>query len=283
MIAAVPAAIRAMTPDDVEPATAALVRGDWGERRAWFEFAVRAGHCDPIVAVVDDEVVGTGVGTRHGTVGWVGTIFVADEHRRKGIGQALSAAVCDGLEAAGCRTLVLVATELGRPVYERLGFREATWYRILEREADADGDTEAPAGVRAFTAADLEAAARIDREATGEDRRATIEVCAREPGGLAVEGPAGDLRGFALRAPWGGVATIAPDPDDAIALVRARLRAAVPGHMLRTGLVEMNTEGLSRAQRDGWTESRRVLRMGRGDPLDWHPDSIWGQWGMAVG
>jgi GNAT superfamily N-acetyltransferase len=270
-----------MTLDDVEPATAALLRGDWGERRAWFEFTVRAEHCDPIVAVVDGEVVGTGVGTRHGTAGWVGTIFVAAEHRRKGIGQALSAAVSEGLEAAGCRTQVLVATELGRPVYERLGFGEATWYRILEREAEADDGSVGR--VRPFEAADLDAAAELDRQATGEARRATIEVCAREPGGLAVAGHDGALRGWAMRAPWGGVAAIAPDPDDGMRLLRARLRAAPSGHLLRTGLVESNAEGLRRLVAEGWRESRRIVRMERGDPLEWHPDAIWGQWGMAIG
>jgi GNAT superfamily N-acetyltransferase len=272
-----------MMAADVEPGAEMIRRGDWGERRDWFEFAVGAPHCDALVATVGDEVVGTGVGTRHGPVGWVGTIFVSSEHRRQGIGQALSAAVCERLEAAGCRSLVLVATDLGRPVYERLGFEETAWYRIFERHGtDRSTGTGDPL-VRPFATEDLPAAIELDRAATGEDRRLTLTVAGEEPGGLAVVSPSGELRGFALRAPWGGVATIAPEADDAMRLLHERLRAAGPGHLLRTGLVETNHDGRARLEADGWRDARRVVRMGRGEPVRWSPRSIWGQWGMAVG
>src|SRR5437667_357273 len=68
------------------------------------------------------EHVGPGLGLAHGPVGWVGTIFVAPELRRSGLGGALTRAVDDELEARGCRTVVLIATSMGRPVYEREGF-----------------------------------------------------------------------------------------------------------------------------------------------------------------
>jgi hypothetical protein len=34
---------------------------------------------------------------------------------------------------------------------------------------------------------------------------------------------------------------------------------------------------------EGWTEIRRIVRMQRGTPLDWHPDWIWGQLNFALG
>jgi predicted N-acetyltransferase YhbS len=284
MIPTMAVRIRPMTAADVDGATAALIRGDWGERRTWFAFAVEHPGCDPFVAADGDEVVGTGVATRHGSVGWVGTIYVAPGWRRQGLGAALSLVVCEALEAAGCRTLVLAASTEGRPVYERLGFRESAWYRVLEHE----GLDPAAAGppdpdVRAFIAEDLAAAGVLDRAATGEDRALTIAACAREPGGLALAASNGPLRAFALRAPWGGVATISPSIDDAVRMLRARLRVAGPGHAVRTGLVDVNVAGLDRLGQDGWTEIRRIVRMERGEPIAWHPEAIWGQWGFAVG
>src|SRR5664280_1789552 len=72
------------------------------------------------------RIVGTGVPTVSGRVGWVGTIWVAPALRGRGLGRALTEAVIEQLEDSGCWTLVLVATEAGRPVYERLGFEILT-------------------------------------------------------------------------------------------------------------------------------------------------------------
>jgi ribosomal protein S18 acetylase RimI-like enzyme len=275
-----------MTSADIEPAAEMIRRGDWGERQDWFEFAVRAGHCDALVATAGDEVIGTGVGTRHGRVGWVGTIYVSTEHRRQGIGQALSAAVCERLEAAGCRSLVLVATELGRPVYERLGFAEAAWYRVLEQDG-LDPASAGPVGplVRPFARDDLPAAAGLDRAATGEDRRATLEAAVGVPGGFVAVAPGApdEVRGFVLRPPWHGAATIAPDIDDALRLIRARRLAAGRGRRVRIGVVEPNDAGVARLADEGWTEIRRSLRMHRGELLAWRPDAIWGQFNFALG
>ena len=73
--------IRPMTQADVGPASAAILRADWGDRRSWFEFAMTQTACRPIVAEVDGALAGTGVGTANGAVGWVGTIWVDPAHR----------------------------------------------------------------------------------------------------------------------------------------------------------------------------------------------------------
>lgn len=279
------ATIRPMTAADLEPAVAAVLDGGWGDRRAWFEFALGHPACDPLVAVDGDAIVGTGAGTRNGPAGWVGTIFVAPERRREGIGLALSAAVCARLEAAGCRTLLLVATEQGRPVYARLGFEVETWYRILEHDG-----TGRPAGtsasgaepVRPFGPADVAEAAALDRAATGEDRSHLLAAFASLPGGLALRA-AGSLTGFVVRAPWGGGATVVATLSGAERLLATRLATAGPGHPVRAGLLEPNEAGLRRLAELGWREVYRVPRMRRGEPLDWRPDWIWGQFNFAVG
>ena len=71
-----------MVSADVDAATEIILRAHWGDRRAWFEFAVSQPECQPVVAVADREIVGTGVGTANGRVGWVGTIWVATSHSR---------------------------------------------------------------------------------------------------------------------------------------------------------------------------------------------------------
>ncbi len=278
-----PVTIRPMTSVDVAPAAAAVLRGDWGERSSWFAFAVEHPSCDPVVAVDGDEIVGTGVGTRHGAVGWVGTIFVAPERRGQGLGLELSRVVADGLVAAGCRSLVLAATPAGRPVYERLGFAETDAYVVLAHDGvPSTALTPVDPDIRPFARPDLHQALTLDRAATGEDRSAVLAAMIDLPGGLALCDARGSLRGFVLRGPWPGGATIAPDPDDALCIARARL-AAHPNGRVVTGLLASNRGGLERFAADGWTEIRRVVRMERGEALDWRPDWIWGQLSFALG
>ena len=136
--------IRPMTPADVEPVAAAFLRENWGDRRLNLEFVTAHPETRPFVADAGGRVVGTSVLSINGTVGWIGTVWVDPAWRRRGIGLDLTRATIDEAEAAGCRTLVLVATEAGRPLYERLGFEVQTWYRILQIDG-LDGAAADPA------------------------------------------------------------------------------------------------------------------------------------------
>jgi ribosomal protein S18 acetylase RimI-like enzyme len=277
-----------MTTADIDEATTAILADDWGDRRAWFEFAVASPACRVFVAEgPDGAVVGTGVATVNGPVAWIGTIWVSSSWRRKGLGTALTEAPIAAAEDAGCRTLVLVATSAGRPLYERMGFDVQTWYRTMEAPGLGEATPAAsPAGgrsVRSWRPDDLDAMAALDRQATGEDRRHLLEAFATPGAARVVVGPDDQIRGFVVRATWGGGATIAPDIDDAMALLEARRRASGPDRRVRAGVVESNIAGLARLEADGWTEAWRAPRLIRGDPLDWRPDGIWGQFNHAVG
>lgn len=269
-----------MTGADVEPATAAVLRDEWGDRRTWFEFATTHAACQPVVAEQDGEIVGTGVATANGHIGWVGTIWVAEAQRGQGVGRALTEAVTDWLAAAGCRTLILVSTRLGRPLYERLGFERQTWYVTLE--APGIEDPPDPA-VRPFADSDLEAICPLDRAATGEDRRHLLERFASPATARVLAGASGEIEAFVVRAPWGGGATIATTPDAAVRLLAARRAAIDPSHRVRAGIPGLNPAGIERLERLGWTHAYEAPRYVRGEPLDWRPDQVWGQFNMALG
>lgn len=274
--------IRPMTPADADPAAAVVLAGGWGDRGLFFRYVTAAPACRPLVAVANGEIVGTGVATANGPVGWVGTIFVAPDRRGHGLGRALTQAVVDALEAAGCRTLVLVATEQGRPMYERMGFEVQTTYRTLEApglpSAGPPDDR-----IRPFRPSDLAAMADLDRAATGEVRRHLLEAFATEESARCLVRPDGALGGFVVRAPWGGGATVAPDADDAIAILEARRRAAGPERRVRAGVLAENGAGYGRLTDLGWTDAWSAPRFVRGDPLDWNPSALWGQFNHALG
>ncbi len=270
-----------MTPADVEPVAAAFIRENWGDRRLNLEFVTRHAETHPFVAEADGRIVGTGVLSVNGSVGWIGTIWVEPAWRRQGVGMALTEATVDAAESAGCRTLLLVATDAGRPLYEKIGFEVQTWYRILE--APGLGDEAVDPRIRPYEAADLPAMAELSTAATGEDRMHLLAAFASPETAICLVGDDGALGGFVVRAPWGGGSTIAPRLEDAEAILHARRVGRGPEHRIRAGLLAENQAGLERLLATGWTESWSAPRLIRGEPLRWQPEAIWGQFNHAVG
>jgi len=249
----------------------------------FFDWAIGQPTLAPLVAERAGEIVGTGVGSAHGSVGWVGTIFVEPARRGSGLGRAVTRAVIDELEARGCRTLVLIATSMGRPVYEREGFvvlDEQVRFSIDGLPAD-DGPPDPL--VRPFASSDFDAIAALDRFATGEDRRAVLSsLLSPESTWVAVD-PAGEVRGYLGRAPWRGGGLIAPDAGDALRLLEMRRRSTGVSGKAGAGLLGSNVAGRARLRAAGWHEESSGVRMIRGEPLEWHPEAIWGQFNGALG
>ncbi len=238
-------------------------------------------NCRALLAERDGQIVATGVATISGLVGWVGTIWVTPLWRRRGLGRAITEAVIDQLEGAGCRTLLLVATAAGRPVYERLGFEILTHDHVLVSSEPGSGrqPSSPHTSIRAFAPAhDLDAAAALDGWATGEAREHILATC----DGWVVE-VAGEVTAFTLRAPFGGVATVARDASDALRLLDLQRQEGGPESRIRAGVLDENVAGLERLVAEGWTEVWSGPRMIRGEPLDWAPTGIWSQFNHAIG
>jgi GNAT superfamily N-acetyltransferase len=270
-----------MIQADVDETADAILRSGFGDRRIKMAFVVGHPGCRPFVAEAGGVIVGTGVTTVSGPVAWIGTIWVDPAWRRRGLGTALTAATIEAADAAGCQALVLVATEAGQPLYERLGFEVQARYRILEASGLPSGPPDPR--VRPFRLSDLTSIAALDATATGEDRAHLLRALAAPETTRCVERDDGTLGGFVIRAPWGGGATIAPNIYDAVALLDARRLAAGPDKRVRAGLLESNVEGLERLQAAGWNASWEAPRMIRGAMPAWEPNAIWGQFDHALG
>jgi GNAT superfamily N-acetyltransferase len=222
-----------------------------------------------VVADAGGELVGVAAGAVFGGTGWVGGVAVAPAHRRAGLGGALTEAIVEFLEGRGVATVLLHATALGRPVYERLGFLPEASYLTLS------GPTlprpPGPPPVRPGRAADLEAVLALDRQATGEDRRRLLAAL-WPAGGLVAAGDGRPL-GYHLASPWrSGGATIAADPRAGLALLEA-VRAA-PGDEVAISVPSANTPALRALGSAGFQERYRTIRMYRGPRVTWDPEAL---------
>ncbi len=84
--------------------------------------------CTVYVGYADGSPVVTGLGWRTGRTIGVYSIGTIGSARRRGYGAAMTARVMADGVAAGCDAAALQASEMGRPIYERLGFQTVVRY-----------------------------------------------------------------------------------------------------------------------------------------------------------
>ena len=141
---------------------------DWGrEDRKWrFLFAVGDGYG------IDDEngeLAGTVVSTPYGKdAAAISMVLVAKRHERRGLGGRLMRHAMENTEAA---TFCLTATEYGRPLYERLGFRSVGLCTTYKGEIKDPPKREVSVPAED---ADMPAIVALDTEVFGADRSAMV-------------------------------------------------------------------------------------------------------------
>ena len=166
---------------------------------------------------------------------WISMVLVTRERRRGGVGTGLLRHCIEEVRSAGA-VAGLDATELGRPIYLPLGFRDL--YEISRWHFDEakDAAISPPAGVslRPLTAADLPRLALYDRPLTGMERPAILaHLALRQPGRAWIaEDAARKIVGFVLGREGRMATSLGPVVADneaiALALI-AKAAASAPG------------------------------------------------------
>ena len=217
----------------------------------------------------------------NGSVGWIGTILVEPAWRRRGVGMALTQATIDTAESAGCRTLLLVATDAGRPLYEKIGFEVQTWYRILE--APGLGDEPIDPRIRPFAADDLAAMARSRPPRPARTGRTCCEHSHRPRRRTCLVRDDGTLGGFVVRRRGAAARRSRPASRTPRRSSTPAVSAAGRSTAVRAGLLVENEAGLGATAGDRLDRFVGAPRLIRGDPLHWQPEAIWGQFNHALG
>ena len=228
--------IRRLGPADLKRCVALSLDRGWSAERAKWSLLLAASEVFGVEAPDGGGLAGAVVLTRWGPdLASVGMMLVAARYGRRGLGRALMEHL---LAAAGEGAAVtLFATDMGRPLYEKLGFvpvrRNVSFLGTFRR--DTPGRTDAPGLVRPAGRADMPAILALDRAAFGADRGA---ILGRLPGfadRMVVIEHVGGIAGYA--AAWRNHVTstvigplVAPDAGAAarlIAELAARARTPV--------------------------------------------------------
>lgn len=205
----------------------------WPHRREDWEFALSLGQ--GFTLSIEDEVVGVGLwwgfGATHATLG---TIIVAPGQQGQGIGKLLTEQLIAATEG---RTLGLIATPQGEPLYARYGFIAIDEIRQHQGEWPelAAPVLAANEVMRPAAASDLPLLAQLDHEATGLPRAPVLEALLARGHAILIErngAPAGF--GFLRRHGRGWLIGPVAALDDAAACnLIAALLAARRGNFVR--------------------------------------------------
>lgn len=229
------------------------------------------------------SVVGVSSCIAFAGTGWIGGVAVAAEHGRRGLGAELTDTALRALKASGVTTALLHATEMARPLYERMGFvPEGEFAELHGRPAPRPAAPTTP-GLRAGTVADLAAVLELDRRATGEDRGRLLR--ALWPRGGLVHDDGGRVRGFLLRQGGSAVGAVIADPGAGLDLLAAAVSASAARTSgdLRVPLPVTQAGPRELLLRQGFREAFRTTRMHRGPSPAWHADRIFSAFNLYWG
>jgi GNAT superfamily N-acetyltransferase len=188
-------------PDDADGVWPLSVEAGWNQTAADWRLMISSGSAFGIRHAAERWLASALALPLGPEVSWISMVLVTRPERRKGYGSRLLQRCIAAIEAAG-RVAGLDATELGRPVYLPLGFRDV--YAISRWSIPGAVETRiaAPPGlaVRPARSEDLAAIADYDGRRSGFERRTILDsLLARAPRVAHVaERADGSIAGYSL-------------------------------------------------------------------------------------
>jgi GNAT superfamily N-acetyltransferase len=237
------------------------------------------------LAVVEHDgcVVGTGccVAYPDGGFGWIGLVATLTGFQRQGIGTAITEHLSTVLAGHGCAA-VLDASLAGGPVYERMGFTDCGFTRVMAFIGGGSALTS-DEGCDPLTSDDLDDVVRFDSPRFGASRRELLAMAiAQQPDRALVLRRRGKIAGY-LVAQDGTLGPLVTDTSESLtALIAAALRLEWPTPPRIN--VPPESGHVATLQRLGFEHRRELRHMRRGiGPLPGRRESVAAQVSLGEG
>ncbi len=246
---------------------------DWSNIKIPFQFYIDSEFCFPIKLFLNDKIVGAGCTIHHDDVVWLAHIIVHPDFRKQGLGTAITKKLVDIAFEKKAQTIFLVATDLGAPVYTKLGFQTETEY-LFYKETSLHKTFTPSDNIIPFEKKYLDALCHLDRTISTENRTPHLfSHC--NSGFLYLEN--GKLHGFYLPT-FGDGLILAQNPSAGIGLLQL--------HLSKNDKVFFPKENKHAYQfmvNNSFDFFRKAKRMRLGKKRDWSAESIYNRIGGNMG
>ncbi len=262
-----------VTWDDLEKINTLRPDG-WSDIVPDFQFYIKTAYCNPIKVELENEIIAVGTSISFGRSAWLAHIIVDKRHRGIGVGSLVVNELITLLESQGVETFSLLATEPGRPVYEKAGFRKVVDYVFMRRETPWQ-TRSISASIEPVQRHHVPAIMQLDRAVSGEDRRDLIEAHLQ---GAMVYARNAQVRGYYLPKLKEGL-IVAEDEDAGLDLMEVKYATAD-----KAVLPESNRAGLNFLLANGFAPTHsKGTRMIRGKTLNPALSKIYSRIGGNLG
>lgn len=249
---------------------------DWPDIVPEFRFYAEADYCYPIKLSKEDLIIAIGTSIQFEDTAWLSHIIVDLRYRNQGIGSAITEYLINNLQEQSFQSILLIATELGRPVYEQFDFRPVCEYSYMKREPSYQQPFRS-SFIEPYTTAHYPAIMELDRRVSGENREILLKDYL-DDAHLFLEKDR--LTGFYLPQLREGL-IVAETERAAHALMQGKYS---DGSITRAVIPCANKTGIGYLQQLGFSHSDRTgVRMIRGKEIDWKPDCLYSRIGGNFG
>jgi GNAT superfamily N-acetyltransferase len=269
--------LRKLTTSDLVPAVQLSAEAGWNQTEQDWRLLLELSPGGCLAIEVAGELASTATLLCYGTrLAWVGMVLTKTEFRGRGYARRLLNTLLELADRLGIESVKLDATEQGRPLYEKLGYRAEQPVERWERVA-----TEAPLGIATESDSLLSVDMfEIDSQAFGADRSELLKRLSARNRPHVLEHSYLFTRAGRLRnsiAPC-----IADSPGSARALVERVVQ--VPGAAgWYWDLLAENLSAVTIATDLGFAPKRCLVRMVRGKDLRGAERLIYALGGFELG
>lgn len=246
---------------------------DWTDIKVPFQFYLSSDFCFPIKLTNEDKIIGVGCSIIHDDVAWLAHIIVHPEFRNQGHGASITKQLIKIAEDNKTSTMFLIATELGAPVYSKLGFVTETEYLFYKDVVFKEKFVQSNNIVH-FQEKYFDQLYQLDKKLSSENRLSHLmEHCSS--GILYLENDR--AQGFYLPNFGEGI-IIAEHPSAGIELLKL--------HLTNNDKVVFpidNTSALQFMMLHSFEYFRKAKRMRLGAKRDWNPSTIYSRIGGNLG
>ena len=236
----------------------------WSDIIPDIKFYIESTFCTPIKATIDDKIIGIGVLITFENTSWIAHIIVDSTYRNKGIGSQIVNELLKKVKQSSIETCSLIATDLGKLVYLKTGFRTVTDYTFLQKEKQFI-DCSVSKNIVSFEEKYRKAIYDLDRLISGENRTILLKDFLHSSI-LYIESK--NVIGYYIPTLKEGP-IVANSVYAGIELMKFKYskidKAVLPSE---------NIEGLDFLKKMGFVETSKVTRMTFGKDLEWNPHKI---------
>lgn len=244
----------------------------WPDITPKMNFYIQSPFCKPIKILSGRRIAGIGAAIFHADSAWLGHIIVHKDFRNRGIGTLVTKSLLQIIEKSRHRTISLIATDMGEPVYRKLGFQKTNEYHFYRKDNPATSYSVSDSIQDGFRYSDQ--ILSLDQLAAGEDRHLLLKGYLQ---GSKVFVNKGKIKGFYL-----------PDLDDGlIAAEEENAGLELLKLHLNTKsacvLPDGNHAAIEHLKSDGFEYVKQGARMSMGRPLLFQPKMLFNRIAGNVG